>query len=344
MMVLALLLALLTLTGRVAIWHLFVLGSLLGVANAYDMPGRQVFVYEIVGRDDLISAIALNSTMVNGARVVGPAVAGLLVAAIGEGWCFFFNGVSYAAVIGGLLLVQTRSRPHRATQSPLEAAREGLGFVVRTAPVRALLVLLGIVSLAGMPYSILMPVVADRVLHAGPRGYGMLMGATGVGAIAAALTLASRRTIRGLGSWVAMGCALFGLSLALFASVHTFWIAGGLLTVAGFSMMVQMASSNTLIQSMVPDHLRGRVMSVYSMMFLGMAPFGSLLAGTLAERIGPSITVGVGGAICMLAAIVFAGRLPVLRPEARRLILAQQAAAGHPEEGIMPGDALKVQR
>ncbi|MGE5815883.1 MAG: MFS transporter [Acidobacteriota bacterium] len=344
MMVLALLLALLTLTGRVAIWHLFVLGSLLGVANAYDMPGRQVFVYEIVGREDLINAIALNSSMVNGARVIGPAVAGLLVAAIGEGWCFFFNGVSYAAVIGGLLLVHTRSRPHRATQSPLEAAREGLGFVVRTAPVRALLVLLGIVSLAGMPYSILMPVVADRVLHAGPSGYGMLMGATGVGAIAAALTLASRRTIRGLGSWVAMGCALFGLSLALFASVHTFWIAGGLLTVAGFSMMVQMASSNTLIQSMVPDHLRGRVMSVYSMMFLGMAPFGSLLAGTLAERIGPSLTVGVGGGICMLAAIVFTRRLPVLRPEARRLILAQQAAAGQPEEGIMPGNAPKDQR
>jgi MFS family permease len=339
MMLLALLLAVLTLTDRVQIWHLFVLGGLLGVANAFDIPGRQVFVYEIVGREDLINAIALNSSAVNGARVAGPAVAGILVAAIGEGWCFLLNGVSYVAVIGGLLAVRTRNKHRPVTQSPFEAVREGLTFVVRTAPVRALLVLLGLVSLAGMPYAVLMPVIADRELHAGPGGYGILMGATGVGAIGAALTLASRRTIRGLGTWVALGCATFGLSLALFASVHTFWISGGLLTLAGFSMMVQMASSNTLIQSMVPDHLRGRVMAVYSMMFMGMAPFGSLLAGTLAEAVGPSLTVGAGGALCMLAAIVFARRLPVLRPEARRLILAQQSAAGHPEQGVLASAA-----
>ena len=336
MMVLALILALLTLTDRVAIWHLFVLGGLLGVANAFDIPGRQVFVYEIVGRDDLVNAIALNSSMVNGARVVGPAVAGLLVAAVGEGWCFLLNGLSYVAVIAGLLMVQTRSRPHPPAGSPLEAIREGLTFVGRTAPIRALLILLGLVSLAGMPYTVLMPVVADRVLHAGATGYGILMGATGVGAIGAALTLASRQTIRGLGSWVAGGCAVFGLSLALFASVRTFWIAGGLLTVAGYSMMVQMASSNTLIQSMVPDRLRGRVMAVYSMMFMGMAPFGALLAGTIAEPLGPSLTIGAGGVLCLFASIVFTSRLPVLRPEARRLILAQQSAAGQPEEAILP--------
>jgi MFS family permease len=339
MMVLALTLALLTMTGLVAIWHLFVLGALLGVANAFDIPGRQVFVFEIVGREDLVNAIALNSSMVNGARIVGPAVAGLLVSAVGEGWCFLLNGLSYLAVIAGLAMVKTRTQAHPPEGSPLEAIREGLTFVARTAPIRALLVLLGIVSLAGMPYTVLMPVIADRVLHAGASGYGILMGATGVGAIAAALTLASRRTIRGLGSWVAGGCALFGLSLAIFASVHTFWIAGGLLTLAGFSMMVQMASSNTLIQSMVPDRLRGRVMAVYSMMFMGMAPFGALLAGTVAEPLGPSMTVGVGGALCLLAAVIFARRLPVLRPEARRLILAQQAAAGQPEEGILPGAA-----
>lgn len=337
MMVLALGLAALTLSGQIRIWHLFVLGALLGVANAFDIPGRQVFVFEIVGREDMVNAIALNSSMVNGARVVGPAVAGLMVAAVGEGWCFLLNGLSYTAVIAGLVAVGTRSRPQAPRGSPLETIREGFVFVARTAPIRALLILLGIVSLAGMPYAVLMPVIADRVLHAGASGYGILMGATGVGAVAGALTLAARQTIRGLGSWVAAGCAVFGLSLLLFALARNFWIAGGLLTLAGFAMMVQMAASNTLIQSMVPDYLRGRVMAVYSMMFMGMAPFGALLAGTLAEPLGPAVTVGAGGAACLVAAAIFARRLPVLRPEARRLILAQQAAPGQPEEGVLPG-------
>lgn len=336
MMVLALALAVLTLTDRVAVWHLFVLGALLGVANAFDIPGRQVFVFEIVGRADLVNAIALNSSMVNGARIVGPAVAGLLVAAVGEGWCFLLNAVSYVAVIWGLLLVRPRPADLRPHASALQAAVEGVRYVARTAPVRALLILLGIVSLAGMPFTVLMPLIADGVLHAGASGYGTLMAASGVGALGGALALAARRTIRGLGTWVAAGCAAFGLSLALFASARNIWLAGVLLVAAGFSMMVQMASSNTLIQSMVPNELRGRVMSVYSMMFMGMAPIGALLAGVVAGPLGPSLTVGVGGALCMLAAILFARRLPVLRPEARRLILAQQAAAGQPEEGVLP--------
>ncbi len=337
MMVLALALAALTLTGRVAVWHLLVLGAGLGVANAFDIPGRQVFVFEIVGRADLVNAIALNSSMVNGARIVGPAVAGLLVAAVGEGWCFLLNSASYVAVIAGLLLIRPRPTGSRPAGSALQSAVEGFRFVARTAPVRALLVLLGIVSLAGMPYTVLMPLIADGVLHAGASGYGTLMAATGVGALGGALALATRKSIRGLGTWVAAGCASFGLMLALFASVRNIWAAGALLVGAGFSMMVQMASSNTLIQSMVPNELRGRVMAVYSMMFMGMAPFGALLAGIVAEPLGPSLTVGIGGALCMLAAIIFARRLPVLRPEARRLILAQQAAAGQPEEGILPG-------
>lgn len=336
MMLLALALAILTLTDRVAVWHLFVLGAGLGIANAFDIPGRQVFVFEIVGRADLVNAIALNSSMVNGARIVGPAVAGLLVAAVGEGWCFLLNAVSYVAVIAGLLRIHPKRSAAGPQASALESALEGFRYVARTAPIRALLVLLGIVSLAGMPYTVLMPLIADGVFHAGADGYGTLMAATGVGALGGAMALAARRTIRGLGSWVAAGCAAFGLSLALFATVRNFWLAGALLIAAGFSMMVQMASSNTLIQSMVPNELRGRVMAVYSMMFMGMAPIGALLAGVAAEPLGPSITVAIGGALCILAALVFWRRLPVLRPEARRLILAQQAAAGQPEEGVLP--------
>jgi MFS family permease len=333
-MVLAFILAALTLSHAIdhRIWLIFVLAGLLGVVNAFDIPGRQSFLVEMVGKDDLMNAIALNSSMFNGARVIGPAVAGILVAKIGEGWCFFANAVSYIAVIIGLLMMRVHSPVRAAMASPFEHMMEGFRFVERTAPIKALLLLLGMVSLVGMPYVVLMPIFADQILHGGARGLGILMGATGVGALFGALTLAFREGVKGLGRWVAWCCAGFGASLVIFALSHTFWISVLLLLPVGYSMMLQMACSNTLIQVMVPDALRGRVMAVYSMMFMGMAPIGALLGGALAERLGAPRTVAIGGLACLLGAGWFARHLPKIRVEARRLIVAQAAAGGEPSE------------
>ena len=332
-MVLAFLLAALTLTGRVQVWHILVLATSLGVTNAFDVPARQAFLVDMVGKEDLMNAIALNSSMFNGARIVGPAVAGILVAMIGEGWCFFANAVSYVAVIVGLMMMRVRP-PFRKppSGSPLTQILEGFRFVRQTRPIRAILLLLGLISLVAMPYTVLMPVFADRILHGGARGLGILMSATGVGALLAALTLASRTGVRGLGRWVAYSCGGFGAALVLFASSRSFWLSAALLVPAGFCMMLQMASSNTLIQTMAPDHLRGRVMSVYSMMFMRMAPFGALMGGALADRLGAPLTVATGGVACVGGAVWFGLSLPKIRLEARRLILAQAAAGGEPSD------------
>jgi MFS family permease len=332
-MLLAFVLAGLTLTGRVQIWHVFALASLLGVVNAVDIPTRQAFVVDIVGREDLINAIALNSSMINGARIVGPAVAGILVASVGEGWCFLINAISYSAVITGLLLMSL-TNPIRVPLpgSAMASIIEGFRYVRHTGPIRTLLLLLGLVSLMGMPYAVLMPVFADQILHGGARGLGLLMGASGVGALVGAVVLAARRGLRGLGSWIAFGAAGFGASLILFSLSRSFWLSAVLLVPAGFSMMIGMAASNTLIQSLIPDALRGRVMAVYSMMFMGMAPFGSLLAGALAHRIGAPSTVAVGGVVCIGGAVLFGWHLPVLKQEARQMIVALQVAGGEPAE------------
>ena len=332
-MVLALTLATLTLTHRVQLWQIFVIAALLGVVNAFDIPARQAFLVDMVGKEDWMSAIALNSSMFNGARIVGPAVAGLLVASIGEGWCFFANGVSYIAVITGLLLMRVHAPSKLAGEgSPLEHILEGFRFVKRTAPIRFLLILLGVASLVAMPYTVLMPIFADRILHGGARGLGILMGATGVGALLGALMLASKSGVSGLGRWVAVSAGGFGCFLILFAFSRFFWLSATILVPVGFCMMLQMASSNTLIQAMVPDQLRGRVMSVYSMMFMGMAPFGALMGGAIAEHIGAPLAVAIGGAGSIAAAIVFGIRLPDLRVEARQLILAQAVAGGDPAQ------------
>ncbi len=337
-MVLALALAVLTLTGAVKVWHIFVLAALLGVVNAVDIPARQAFVVEMVGRDDLMNAIALNSSMFNGARIVGPAVAGILVASIGEGWCFLANGLSYIAVIAGLLAMRVpASAASGKVSSTLEHMAEGFRFVARTAPVKALLLLLGVISFVGMPYAVLMPVFAERILHRGASGLGILMGASGVGALAGSLALAARRGILGLGTWVAFAAGGFGVSLALFAASKTFWLSVALLVPVGFTMMLEMASSNTLIQAMVPDSLRGRVMALYSMMFMGMAPLGSLAAGWLAERIGAPEAVALGGGLSVVAAIVFGLRLPTLRVEGQRLVLANQMVGGDPPQEATAG-------
>jgi MFS family permease len=312
-----------------------VLATCLGIVNAFDIPARQAFVVEMVGREDLINAIALNSTIFNIARLLGPAVAGLLVEAIGEGWCFFANGVSYIAVIAGLLLMRTMARARVPLPgSALDSIIEGFQYVRRTRPIRDLLLLLGLASLVGMPYAVLMPVFAKQILHGGPRALGILMSSIGVGALAGALTLATKKGIHGLGRWVALSATGFGFSLILFSFSRTFWLSAALLLPVGFMVMVQMASSNTLIQSLVPDSLRGRVMAVYSMMFMGMAPFGSLLAGTLAERLGAPGTVAVGGIVCIVGALTFGLRLPVLQHETRRIIVALQESGGEPPEEI----------
>jgi len=333
-MILAFLLAVLTLTHRVTVPEIFVLAALLGVVNAFDIPGRQAFLVDMVGKEYLMNAIALNSSMFNGARVIGPAIAGILVAQIGEGWCFFANAVSYIAVIIGLLMMSIQCPPRRKFDSPIADIIEGFQFVRRTAPIRALLLLLGLVSLVAMPYTVLMPIFADRILHSGARGLGLLMGATGVGALLGALTLASRTGVSGLGRLVAVSCGGFGLSLMLFAFSRHLWLSVALLLPVGFCMMLQMSSSNTLIQAMVPDHLRGRVMALYSMMFMGMAPFGALFGGALSDRISAPLTVAIGAVACLAGATAFGWHLPKIRTEARQLIVAQAMAAGEPSEAV----------
>ncbi|HVN77596.1 MAG TPA: MFS transporter [Terriglobia bacterium] len=324
-MVLALVLAWLTLTGYVKVWHVAALAACLGVVNAFDIPARQSFIVDMVGKGDLMNAIALNSSMFNSARMIGPAVAGILVASIGEGWCFFANGISYLAVIAGLLMMQVTpvSRQARA-DSPLENILEGFRFARSSLPIRWLLLLLALASLVGAPYAVLMPIFAGEILHGGPRALGILMGATGIGALLGALTLATRRGLRGLGRWIALASGGFGVSLILFAYSRVFWLSALILIPTGYALMVQMGSTNTLVQSMTPDHMRGRVMAIYSMMFMGMAPFGALLAGGAAHPFGAPVTVAAGGLLCIAGAIVYSRQLPAFREEARRLILAQQ--------------------
>src|SRR5437660_1331165 len=322
-----------TLAEGVRVWLIFVLGAALGVVNAFDIPARQAFVVEMVERPDIMNAIALNSAMFNGARIVGPAIAGVLVASIGEGWCFFANALSYIAVIIGLLMMRVQAPGKLAGDgSQLQHILEGFRFAMSTGPIRALLLLLGLVSLVVMPYTVLMPVFADKILHCGARGLGILMAPTGVGALLGALTLASRSGLSGLGKWIALSCAGFGFFLVAFSFSRYFWLSAAVLAPVGFCMMLEMSSSNTLIQAMVPDQLRGRVMAMYSMMFMVMAPFGALIGCTLADRLGAPITVAMGGVACIGGAILFGRKLPNLRVEARQLILAQAVAGGEPPQ------------
>ncbi|HEV2340397.1 MAG TPA: MFS transporter [Candidatus Acidoferrales bacterium] len=333
-MILAFILAWLTLANVVRVWEIMMLAALLGAVNAFDIPARQAFLVDMVGKDDLMNAIALNSSMFNGARVIGPAIAGILVAGIGEGWCFFANGVSYIAVIAGLFLMRLKLLEKKSQGSPIEHIVEGFKFVHRTRPIWALLLLLGVVSLVATPYSVLMPIFADRILHGGARALGVLMGAAGVGALMGALTLAMKRGLKGLSRWVAFSCAGFGVSLICFAFSKNYLLSILLLVPVGFAVMLQMASSNTLIQSMVPDDFRGRTMAVYSMMFMGMAPLGSLFAGGLAAKIGAPWTLAIGGLGAIAGAAVFARHLPKLRVEARELLIAQGMAGGEPADTI----------
>jgi MFS family permease len=334
-MLLAFILAALTMTHRIKVWEIIVLATLLGVVNAFDVPARQSFLIEMVGREDLLNAIALNSSMFNGARVAGPAIAGVLVALIGEGWCFLLNGISYFAVIAGLFLMRIDNlRPVHDGGAPLEKLREGFRFARHTRPIRALLVLVAMVSLLALPFSVLMPIFAVQILHGGASAYGTLMGAVGIGAMFGALALAMRQQLRGLGNVVAYAATGLGISLVLFSFSHWYWVSFVILVATGFTMMMQFTATNTLIQAMVPDQLRGRVMSLYSMMFLGMTPIGSLLDGYVANYIGAPVTVAIGGLVSCLGGLAFARKWPSMRGPARDLVAAQgmMAPAPQPEE------------
>jgi MFS family permease len=332
-MLLAFVLSALTLPHLIQVWQIITLAILLGLVNAFDIPARQSLFAEMVSREDLINAIALNSSIFNGARIIGPAVAGVLVALIGEGWCFFGNAVSYLAVIAGLSMMKLEPRARRPDSgTALENIKEGVRFVFSNPPVRDLLLLVGLISIAAIPYAVLMPIFADRILGVGARGLGMLMGGAGVGALAGALTLAARREVRGLGRMAAGAAALLGVALIAFSFSRVYWLSIVLLVPVGFATMLQMGCTNTLVQSMTPDHLRGRVMSFYATMFMGMAPIGSLLAGLLAAHVGAPITVAIGGGVALLGSALFAVRLPRLRVQGRQLIEAQRIVGSAPPE------------
>lgn len=305
-MLLALTAAALTMTDLVQVWHVFVLATALGMVNAFDVPTRQSFVMDMVGREDLPTAIGLNSSMFNAARVIGPTLAGLMVAAAGEGWCFLLNGVSFVPVIAGLLMMRLPAHvPPPPGPSTLQRIREGLGFAARHEGIRTTLLLVGATSLIAVNYSVLMPVVADKVLGGNARTLGLLLGAAGAGALLGALCLASRRDSKGLFRWTLYAAMGLGASLTAFALCRSVWTALLALVPVGMGMVVLMASANTLLQIMSPDAYRGRVMALFSMMFLGMGPFGSLLGGAMAQALGPSTTLLLSGIMCLGNALWF---------------------------------------
>jgi MFS family permease len=308
-------LAVLTLAKVITIHEIIGLSVLQGVINAFDMPGRQAFLVKMVeDKQDLGNAIALNSSMVNLARLVGPALAGLLIAAAGEGYCFLTDGVSYLAVIASLLMMRIEAEPEVRSQSPmLEQLQEGWDYVQGFAPVRTILMLFALLSLMGMPFMVLMPIFAGNVLHGGPHTLGFLLGASGVGALISAISLALRKTVRGLTTMIQVSAALFGLGLICFGLSRMLVLSLCLMLVVGFGMMQGMAASNTVIQTLVPEDKRGRVMSYYTMAFVGMAPFGSLLAGTLAHRFGAPHAVMITGAFCLAGSVWFSTQLKSIR-------------------------------
>ena len=308
-------LALLALSGRITINEVLWLSAFQGAINAFDMPGRQAFLVQMVeDRQDLGNAIALNSSMVNMARLVGPSLAGGVIALFGTGYCFLIDGISYVAVIASLIMMRLAPESGARTGVPMfEQLHEGWKYVAQSAPIRTILLLFALVSLMGWPFTVLMPVFATDVLHGGAHTLGFLMGAVGVGALISAYSLAARPSVRGLLKMIPVSCGIFGAGLILFGMSHVAWFSLAVLLACGFGMMQQMAASNTIIQTIVEEDKRGRVMSYYTAAFVGMAPFGSLLAGALAHAIGVQRTVMLSGAFCLAGALWFASRMKSLR-------------------------------
>jgi len=326
-------LAMLTLRHEITVPWLLGLQIVQGVINAFDTPARQAFVVEMVeDRADLANAIALNSSMVNGSRIIGPSIGGLLIAAVGEGWCFLTDAISYLFVIASLLMMRLPSaRSARVEARVLEELQVGYRYVRESAPIRTALVVLAIVSTMAMPYTVLMPAYAAEVLHGGPNTLGLLMTASGVGALAGGLYLASRQSVVGLGRVAAYSTLLFGAGLMAFAFTTSLWVALAVLPFVGAGFMVEMAATNTVLQTLVTDDLRGRVMAFYTMAFFGTAPLGSLLAGLAADRIGARWTIAAGGVISLAAGFWLVSRLPALRAIVRPIYI---------ERGILPVPAV----
>ena len=322
-------LAALTLSHHIAIHWILALSVMQGIINAFDMPGRQAFMVKMVeDRRDLSNAIAINSSMVNVARLIGPSLAGMLIAVTSEGWCFLIDGISYIAVIASLLMMRLHAPVmERRTTSTLTELKAGWTYVSEFVPVRTILLLFAVISLMGMPFVVLMPIFAARVLHGGPHILGFLMGAMGVGALVSALSLAARKSVLGLVRMIPIAAAVFGLGLIGFGLSRVFWLSMIMVLIAGMGMMQGMAGSNTIIQTIVSEDKRGRVMSYYTMAFVGMAPFGSLLAGTLAHAVGAPWTVIANGSAVLLGAAWFATQLPAVRREIRPI---------YREMGILP--------
>jgi MFS family permease len=305
----------LTFAGVISVTDILVLQIAQGIINAFDTPARQAFVVQMVAEPaDLANAIALNSTMVNGSRIIGPSIGGLIIAAAGEGWCFTIDAISYLAVIGSLLAMRDwRPSGDHSGARMIDELKAGFAYVSGFQPVRTALLLLALVSTMGMPYTVLMPAVASRVLHGGPHTLGFLMTASGLGAVSGAVYLASRRSVVGLGRVIPIACATFGVGLVAFSFSRVLWLSLAILPLVGGGFMVGLASTNTIIQTVVDDRLRGRVMAFYTMAFLGTAPIGSLIGGVVAARIGAPDTIRLGGLACIGGAIWFAAQLPTIR-------------------------------
>lgn len=336
-------LAALALTHRITVWEIIVLSIFQGAINAFDMPARQAFMIQMVeSREDLSNAIALNSSMVNGARLLGPSFAGLIIAAWGEGYCFLIDGISYIAVIISLLvMVVSQFEAKRLRQGVLHELADGWRYVSQSTPIRSILILLALVSFAGMPYMALLPMFAGKGLGGGADTLGFLMAASGCGALAGAVSLAMRRSVLGLGRVILWAEVTFGVSLVAFAFSHWMWLSLLLMLAAGFGMMQQMAASNTILQTIAEEDKLGRVMSYYSMAFMGATPFGSLAAGAAASHIGAPMTLAIGGALCVAGALWFASRLPHIRSHIRP-VYAQLGILPQMTSGIQAATALQI--
>jgi len=313
----AFILAFLTLTGNIAVWHIIVMGVFLGCVNSLDIPARHSFILQMIEeKENLGNAIALNSMMFNLARLIGPSIAGVLIAIAGEGMCFLINAISYLAVIASLLAMDKEikiRKDKKVSYDIFKDLKEGFDYAFGLLPIRAILLLLGIIGLMGMSYAVLMPVFAKDILGGGPYTLGYLMAAIGLGALTGTAYLASRKKSLTPGNLLPASAGIFGLSIIAFSFSHNIWASLPLLFVSGFGIMVQMASSNTILQTIVDDDKRGRVMSFYTMAFMGMAPLGSLLAGGMATRLGVSNTLIISGACCIIASVVFVFKAPFLK-------------------------------
>ncbi len=306
-------LAVLTISGRVEVWHVLALALALGCINAFDMPARQSLIIQMTGKEDLLSAISLNSAIFNAARVVGPGLAGVLVAAVGEGICFALNAVSFLAVIGGLAAMRLPPFAGKVTDSPWSHLVDGFRYAWRHAAVRTLLAMMAASTIAGMPAVVLMPFFADEIFGRGSQGLGFLLGAMGVGAVVGTLVLAGRARTDGLPRVIFFSAATMGAAFILFALSRWFWFSLAIMPVLGYSVMRQMASANTLIQTSIPDRYRGRIMAFYAMTVVGLGPFGSLAAGAMAHAFGARATVLAGGVLALAAASVFRAGMPAER-------------------------------